>query len=216
MLQRYQIIHFFNRLLRIVATRCMTQAVYFCTGDVKDSEYFHYGLASPVYTHFTSPIRRYADIVVHRLLATSLGLAPLPPSVQDRTRMREIADCINHRNLMARMCGRASSEVFTMIFFRNRRVEEEALIISVRSNLIRVFVPRYGLEGQIRLVTKEEEKAGQKNFEFDEKAMSLTNLTTGAKFQIFGKLKVLIYVQASANRREWIVVELTEDYKKRK
>jgi len=92
-------------------------------------------------------------------------------------------------------------------------VEEEALIISVRSNLIRVFVPRYGLEGQIRLVTQEEEKAGTKVYEFNPKEMSLTHVTSGAKFQIFGKLRVIIYVQASTNRREWLVVELTENSK---
>lgn len=47
---------YFNTLLRILATRCMMQAVYFCSG--MDSDFHHYGLASPIYTHFTSPIRR--------------------------------------------------------------------------------------------------------------------------------------------------------------
>ena len=48
---------YFNTLLRILATRCMMQATYFCSG--MDSDFHHYGLASPIYTHFTSPIRRY-------------------------------------------------------------------------------------------------------------------------------------------------------------
>lgn len=38
------------------------QAVYFCSGDLSPPEFHHYGLAAPVYTHFTSPIRRYAGI----------------------------------------------------------------------------------------------------------------------------------------------------------
>lgn len=49
---------YFNTMLRILATRCMMQAVYFISGMHQPSEYFHYGLACPIYTHFTSPIRR--------------------------------------------------------------------------------------------------------------------------------------------------------------
>ena len=49
---------YFNKLVRIMATRCMTQAVYFGSGDLAPPEYCHYGLAAPLYTHFTSPIRR--------------------------------------------------------------------------------------------------------------------------------------------------------------
>lgn len=49
-------------------------ALYFCTGELKQEQLFkHYALNVPLYTHFTSPIRRYADIIVHRLLASSLS-----------------------------------------------------------------------------------------------------------------------------------------------
>ena len=49
---------FFNTMLRIMTTRCMMQAVYFSSGTLQPSDYVHYGLACPTYTHFTSPIRR--------------------------------------------------------------------------------------------------------------------------------------------------------------
>lgn len=49
---------YFNTMLKILATRCMLQAVYFISGMQQAEEFKHYGLACPIYTHFTSPIRR--------------------------------------------------------------------------------------------------------------------------------------------------------------
>ena len=65
---------FFNKIVRILATRCMNQAVYFCMSTVDIAEMGHFGLAMAKYTHLTSPIRRDADVLVHRLLAASIDI----------------------------------------------------------------------------------------------------------------------------------------------
>jgi protein SSD1 len=59
-------------VLLVLAIRCMTRAKYFCCGSQDITKYRHYALNEPLYTHFTSPIRRYADVVVHRLLEAAL------------------------------------------------------------------------------------------------------------------------------------------------
>ncbi|URE00609.1 RNB [Musa troglodytarum] len=60
-----------HNILMAHAARAMPLAVYFCTGDLRgrEDEWAHCGLSIPLYTHFTSPLRRYPDIVVHRTLA---------------------------------------------------------------------------------------------------------------------------------------------------
>lgn len=52
-------------MLRMMTTRSLTQAVYLCSGTEKFEEFLHYGLASPIYTHFTSPIRRYLGCFIY-------------------------------------------------------------------------------------------------------------------------------------------------------
>ena len=122
---------YFNTLLRIVATRCMTQAQYFSSGELAPPEYHHYGLAAPIYTHFTSPIRRYADVVVHRVLMAALGLRPLPDSMRDRPRVAGVVDNLNLRHRNAQLAGRASVELHTLIFFRGRTVLADARVTRV-------------------------------------------------------------------------------------
>lgn len=106
---------YFNTLLRILATRCMMQAVYFSSGMLQVEDYFHYGLACPIYTHFTSPIRRYADIIVHRLLAVSINADSTYSELLDKRKTQELCNNLNYRNRMAQNAGRASVALHTHV-----------------------------------------------------------------------------------------------------
>ena len=52
---------------------CLQPAKYVCINGDSPDDYMHYGLNFQLYTHFTSPIRRYADLLVHRLVTIALA-----------------------------------------------------------------------------------------------------------------------------------------------
>ncbi|KYN18591.1 Exosome complex exonuclease RRP44 [Trachymyrmex cornetzi] len=129
---------YFNTMLKILATRCMLQAVYFISGMHQPEEFKHYGLA-------------YADIIVHRLLAVCIGADATYPELLDKKKNHLLCHNLNYRNRMAQYAGRASVALHTHIFFRNKIQDEEGYILFVRKNALQVLIPKYGLEGTLYL-----------------------------------------------------------------
>ena len=61
-----------RKILELLSRKATAKAKYFCAGMLDIAKYQHYALSVPLYTHFTSPIRRYADVLVHRQLDSIL------------------------------------------------------------------------------------------------------------------------------------------------
>lgn len=182
---------FFNTLVRIMATRCMMSAEYFCSGTQAYPEFRHYGLASEIYTHFTSPIRRYADLVAHRQLAAAINYEAVHPSVRSRGRLEGVCKNINVRHRNAQMAGRASIAYYVGQALKGKVAEEDAFVMKIFSNGFVVLVPRFGIEGLIRLRDLAEPEPES---EFDAETYTLT--TSGSrkmKIELFQKVKVRVH-----------------------
>lgn len=148
-----------NKLMRNLATQAMSNASYFSTGSLPRDQFFHYGLALDYYTHFTSPIRRYADVIVHRLLLAALGFED-DNLVLKNTLLDEATDHINQKHRAAQNAQRDSQDSFLALYFKDKGDDDEfcivqAVIFQLRDNGILVFVPRYGTKGPLYLRTKD-------------------------------------------------------------
>ncbi|MCP9263660.1 Exosome complex exonuclease RRP44 [Dirofilaria immitis] len=143
-----------NTLFRMLTTRCMTQAVYFSSGSLPTEHYVHFGLAAPIYTHFTSPIRRYADIMVHRLLASSISADSTFPEMLKSDLVTKLQTTLitgeiwifQNLHKQAQYAGRASVSLNTLLYFKGRTESHDGFVMGIRKNGIQVFVPAYGFE----------------------------------------------------------------------
>lgn len=144
-----------RQLSRYLLIKGMKRAEYFCTGSVDISTFSHYALNVPLYTHFTSPIRRYCDLVVHRLLDACLKGQdePFKKSLIDDTS----AQC-NVRKFASKDAQDASMQLFLAAYMYSIQetcspdgILADAYVNGVGTRAFDVIVPKFGIESRVWL-----------------------------------------------------------------
>jgi len=141
-------------VLKLLCIKPMQRAKYFCTGTTDIAKYQHYALNIPLYTHFTSPIRRYADIIVHRQLeATLVGEKRF---YMDKDTVQKTAQYCNIKKEGAKNAQEASSALYLCTYLytlgqTTGPIIREAVVVAVLDQAFDVLVPEYGIEKRIHM-----------------------------------------------------------------
>ena len=178
------------KILSSLMLRSMQKAVY------KPENLGHYGLASTCYTHFTSPIRRYPDLTVHRLLRTYLidGKMDMGTLKRWEEKLVYISEHSSSRERAAVDCEREVEDM-KMAEYMEQHIGEHyvGMISSVTS--FGMFVELDNLiEGLVPLRDMND------FFHFDEEHMTLTGEKTHIKYRIGDKVEIKV-VKASKEEK---------------
>ena len=131
----------------------MRAATYIAAGNVSDSEWAHFALNIPYYTHFTSPIRRYADVIVHRLLQATIDgereVDNFPLTEKDIGRLCERC---NEKKEGSRKAQERSDIVFLALYLKRHPMRSQlGVVLSVGQKTFTVFVPSLGVSALVFL-----------------------------------------------------------------
>ena len=159
----------FDELINVSTLRSMTQAYY------NPQNFGHFGLALKSYAHFTSPIRRYSDLIVHRALILAHGWGDDGLSAQDIESLEETGKLISDAERRSMAAERDTIDRYLAAYLSDRvGAEFEGRISGVQRFGLFVRLEETGADGLIPI-----REVGDEFFHFDEGAQTLTGADTG-------------------------------------
>jgi len=162
--------------------RCMKQASY-SSGCAP-----HFALGFERYTHFTSPIRRYPDLIVHRLLKGILKLDAGEDLELPQQALEEIA---LHCSKTERLAEQGEREIHSILKaeFIGRHIGETFLgrVTSVTSFGLFITLDQFPIDGLLHI-----SEIGDDFFEFEPKSLVLTGRRTGQKIRVGDPISIQI------------------------
>lgn len=167
-------------LVNEVVLRSQSQAEY------SPANIGHFGLNLKRYAHFTSPIRRYADLIVHRGLIAALGLGPGGLTQDEAERLEEVSALISATERRAMAAERDTVDRLIAAYLAERIDDRfDARISGVTKSGLFVQLPQYGADGFIPVST-----LGGDYYIYDETARSLFGERTGKGYQLADRVEV--------------------------
>ncbi len=165
-------------LVKMATLRSMSKAIY-TTRNIG-----HFGLAFDFYTHFTSPIRRYPDLVIHRLVKAHAGGDPITPT--EMAEFDTLALHASEREVGAASAERDSIKMKQVEFLAGRIGEEfDAVISGVTERGLYVEEKTTHTDGMISV-----RNVGDDYFEYDEKHYRLVGRRTKKVYQLGDPIRV--------------------------
>ncbi len=165
-------------LVKMATLRSMSKAIY------TTSNIGHFGLAFDFYTHFTSPIRRYPDLIIHRLIKAHAGGDPI--TKQEMEMFDKLAIHSSEREVSASDAERDSIKMKQVEFLSERIGEEfDAVISGVTERGLYVEEQTTHADGMIRI-----KDVGDDYFEYDEKHYQLRGRRTHKSYRLGDPIKV--------------------------
>lgn len=170
----------YKETLNSLMLRAMMQARY------SEKNLKHFGLASPAYLHFTSPIRRYADLMVHRQLRYALFEKRPAKKRMPEEFMAEVSESISQKEVKATDIERKVDRLFAATFMSSRVGDSfDAQIVACTEFGFFVRVEAYHIEGLVHIATISSSRVN-----FVPEKMSLIVTGSNKKYMVGDRVRV--------------------------